>query len=149
MNKRGSHEDVVFVEGEMEVEKYVYPPGVAGAKVAEALLEGKLLGVRCGDKVLVPARPYCPDHSKGELVELQGPWVVEAFTLIYRDLRGERLGEPQALALFRPEGAHGGIVHYLKARNAFVGLKAMPVFKAREERRGVLSDILYFVPIEE
>ncbi|MEN2999753.1 MAG: Zn-ribbon domain-containing OB-fold protein [Acidilobaceae archaeon] len=147
MNKRVSHGDVLYVEGEMEVEKYVYPPGVTGARVAEALLEGKLLGIRCSDKVLVPARPYCPDHSKGELVELQGPWVVESYTVIYRDLREEKMGEPQVIALLRPEGAQGGIVHYLKAENVFVGLKTRPVFRAREERRGMLSDILYFVPI--
>ncbi|MCS7107306.1 MAG: Zn-ribbon domain-containing OB-fold protein [Acidilobaceae archaeon] len=148
MNKRGSHGEVAHVEGEMEVEKYVYPPGTLGERVAEALLEGKLLGIKCGNDLLVPARPYCPDYGRGELVEVQGPWTVESYTIIYKDMRGERLKEPQVIALLKPEGAQGGLIHYLKAEKVFVGLKARPVFKPREERRGVLSDILYFIPVE-
>ncbi len=142
--------DVVHLEGRMETEKYVYTPGLAGLKVAEALIEGKILGVKCGDELYIPAKTYCPDHSEGELVEVKGPWVVKSYTIIYENMYGVKLDKPVVVALIGVEGAQGGLIHYVKVEpdKARIGLKVEPVFRPREERRGLITDIMFFKPIE-
>jgi len=142
--------DVVHVEGKMETEKYIYTPGIAGLKVAEALIEGRILGVRCGDKLYIPAKTYCPDHAEGKLEEVKGPWVVKSYTIVYEDMYGSRLDKPKVIALIGVENAHGGLIHYVEVEpdTIAVGLKVEPVFKPKEERRGILADIAYFKPVE-
>lgn len=149
MNRRGGRGELLHVEGSMEADKYVYPPGVLGSEAAKALAEGKLTGIRCGEKLIVPPRPYCPDHSKGELVEVRGPWIVESFTIVYEDMYGNMLETPQVIAVLRHEDAEGSIVHFLKAEKPRVGMRTRPVFKSQEERNGTLGDILYFEPAEQ
>ncbi|MEM4916351.1 MAG: Zn-ribbon domain-containing OB-fold protein [Acidilobaceae archaeon] len=143
-------EDTIHVKGKIEVEKYVYTPGVAGLKLAEALIDGRMLGIRCGDKILVPAKLYCPDFTQGEIVEVKDPWIVEAYTVIYEDIYGRRLEKPQIIALVRPENSLGGIIHYVKTdiEKIRLGLRVKPVFKPREERRGLITDIEYFEQLE-
>jgi len=148
--KKGRAVDVVHVEGKMETEKYVYTPGIAGLKLAEALIEGRILGVKCGEEVYVPAKAYCPDHSEGEMVEVKGPWVIKTYTIVYEDMYGSKV-EPRVVAVIAPEGAKGGLIHYvnIEPRRARIGLKVEPVFRPKEERRGLLTDIMYFKPVEE
>lgn len=148
--KKGRAIDLLHVEGKMETEKYVYTPGITGLKVVEALLDGRILGVKCGQTIYVPAKTYCPDFSEGELVEVKGPWVVKTYTIIYEDLYGSKLEKPRVIALVAPDGARGGLIHYVEVEpeKIRVGLKVEPVFKPREERRGLLTDIMYFKPIE-
>jgi len=142
--------DVIHVEGSMETEKYVYTPGLAGVKVAEALIEGKIMGVRCRGELYIPAKTYCPDHSEGELVEVRGPWVIKSYTIVYEDMYGEKLDKPVVVALLGIEGARGGLIHYVDVDpdKARIGLKVEPVFKPREERRGLITDIMFFKPVE-
>lgn len=144
--KKGRTVDIRHVEGKMEVEKYVYTPGIAGLELAKALIEGKILGVKCGDKVYVPAKTYCPDFTRGELVEVKGPWTVETYTIIYEDMYGRKLEKPQIIAFLKPEDAEGGLIHYVNTdpKTIKIGLKVRPIFKPKEERKGLLTDIAYF-----
>lgn len=144
-SKRGR---AIHYTGSMEVERYVYTPGIHGLELAKALMEGRILGMKCGDTVLVPPKTYCPDGSEGSLVEVTGEWVVETYTVVYRGLEGEDLGEPRIVAVVRPEGGLGGIIHYVRADpgRVSIGMRVRPVFKPREQRRGLITDIEYFEP---
>ncbi|MCE4625920.1 MAG: Zn-ribbon domain-containing OB-fold protein [Desulfurococcales archaeon] len=143
-------EDVILYPGSQEVEEYVYTPGLHGLELAKALKEGKILGMKCGDKIIVPPLTFCPDHVEGELVEITGKWRVTLYTVIYEDLEGNRLPEPEILALIRPDGATGGLIHRVKAEpdKIYPGMPVEPVFKPAEERTGSITDILYFTPKE-
>ena len=48
----------------------------------EGLKRGKLLGVRCGQRLYFPPRPFCPDGSRVEWVELPREGSLIAFTVI-------------------------------------------------------------------
>jgi uncharacterized OB-fold protein len=148
--KRWRIEDVIHYPGTQEVEKYVYTPGIHWLEAAKALREGGILGMKCPDgSVYVPPKTYCPDGSPGELVEIQGPWRVLTFTVIYEDLYGEKLPEPQVIALVRPDDASGGgLVHILKAdpSKIYIGMEVKPHWKPADKRTGHITDIEYFEP---
>lgn len=130
--------------GSMEVEKYVYTPGIHGLELAKALKEGRIIGTRCGDKVYVPPTTLCPDHKPGEPVEVKGSWRVVTYTIITETMEGEKLEEPEVLAVLKPEDAEGGLVHRVKADQIYIGMEVQPVFRPPEERKGTIDDILYF-----
>ncbi|MEB3760593.1 MAG: nucleic acid-binding protein [Desulfurococcales archaeon] len=145
--KPRSHEDVIFYPGRQETEEYVYTPGIHGKQFAEALIKGKILGMKCGDKFIVPPTTFCPDFSEGELVEVDTEWTVQYYTEVYRDLYGNQLEEPVVMILVQPLGWEGGLIHYLKPGiKPEIGLRVRPVFKPEEERRGTIDDILYWEP---
>ncbi len=75
--------------GKMEVEKYVYTPGLHGLEMAKALKEGRIVGTKCGETVYVPPTTLCPDFGEGKVVEVSGPWYVDAYTVIRESLEGE------------------------------------------------------------
>ena len=143
-------EDAVHYPGRMEVEEYVYTPGIHGLELAKALREGKLLGMKCGDTIIVPPLTFCPDHTEGELVEIDGTWRLQYYTVIYETPEGEPLSEPEIIGLVRPEGAQGGLFARIKAGpdKLYPGMPVRPVFKPAEERRGTIEDILYWEPLE-
>lgn len=146
--KRFDIRRIRHIEGSMEADLYVYPPGLAWSEAAKALIDGRILGTRCAEGVYLPPRLYCRDLSRGELVEVSGSWIVKSYTIIYEDMRGRRLEEPQTLILAAPEGVLGGLIHLLKTgARPEIGMAVRPVFRPREERRGTLSDILYFEPV--
>ncbi len=144
--KPNRSEDVIIVDGSMEVERYLYTPGIHGVEFAKALKEGRILGMKCRDTIYVPPLTYCPDGSPGELVEVDGDWVVVTFTVVYEDMYGNKLDEPQIIAVVRPEGAEGGLIHYVKADEIYPGMTVKPVFAPENERTGMITDIKYFEP---
>ncbi len=140
--------------GKMEVEKYVYTPGLHGLEAARKLKEeGKFVGTKCGDTIYYPPTTFCPDFSEGGLAEVRGPWRVAAFTVIRETMEGERLEKPIVVALIVPDDAVGGIIHYVDVDpdKIYIGMEVEPVLKPREERKGnPVEDIVHFKPkIEE
>ena len=141
--------------GKMEVEEYVYTPGLHGLEFARKLIEeGKLVATRCGDTVYLPPTTFCPDLSEGEVVEvpLDQPWIVRTYTVVYRDMWGNRLPEPRIIAVLVPEepgNVEGGLIHYVKADPAtvYIGMRVKPRLKPREERKGTIADIEWFEPL--
>lgn len=132
--------------GRMEVEKYVYTPGLHGLELAKALKEGRLIGTRCGDTIYFPPTTFCPDHSMGEPVEIKGPWIVEAYTVVREDSSSRRLDKPVVIAYITPLDAEGGLIHYVEASEEEIapGIEVEPVFAPPEKRKGTIRDILYF-----
>lgn len=142
---------VVEFPGRQEVGKYVYTPGLHGLEFAKALKEGRILVGECNGVIIVPPKTFCPDHSEERLVEYDGDWEVVTYTIVYEDMYGNRLSEPQVIAVIRPLGSSGpGMIHYVKAEPGRLrpGLAVRPVFKPKEERKGLITDIAYFEPIE-
>ena len=83
-------------------------------------------------------------------MEVSSRGTVEAFTVAHVDLEGQRLAEPQLLALIRLEGADGLLVHRLgqiEAEDVDIGLLVRAVFRPRRQRKGSLLDIRYFKPV--
>ena len=138
----------IHYPGSMEVEKYVYTPGIHGLEFAKSLIEGKILGMKCNDTILVPPKTYCPDGSMGTLVEVEDEWVVETYTVIYSDMEGRKLDKPVVIGLVRPLTGEGGIIHYIKIDPDKIepGIIVKPVFRPKEQRRGVITDIAFFEP---
>ncbi|WP_243637250.1 Zn-ribbon domain-containing OB-fold protein [Aeropyrum pernix] len=134
--------------GRMEVEKYVYTPGLHGLEFAKALKEGRIIGTKCGDTVYVPPTTFCPDMSRGEVAEVLGPWYIESYTVVYESLDGKPLEKPVVIAVIAPEDAEGALVHYVDADpdEVYIGMPVEPVFKPPEERSGNILDILHFKP---
>ncbi len=147
--KRWRIEDVIHYPGSQEVEEYVYTPGLHGLEAAKAFKEGRILGMKCGDGVYVPPKTYCPDGREGELVEVKGPWRVVTYTIVYEDFYGNKLEEPQVLALIKPDDAdHGGLIHIVKVdpERIHLGMEVKPHWKPPEKREGKITDIEYFEP---
>jgi uncharacterized OB-fold protein len=138
----------------MEVEEYVYTPGLHGLEMAKRLVRGDaIVATRCGTEVYIPPTTFCPDLEPGEVVEvpLDQPWTVKTYTVVYRDLEGRPLREPRIIALLVPEepsNVVGGLVHYVRADPAAIyeGMRVKPRLKPERERRGLITDIEFFEP---
>ena len=144
-------EDAVHYPGRMEVEEFVYTPGLHGLEQARALVEdGSILGMRCGDRLIVPPLTFCPDHTRGELVRVESTWRLHYYTVLYETPEGEPLPEPEIVGLVRPDGFEGGLFARIAAdpSRLYPGVPVRPVLRPKEERRGTIEDILYWEPLE-
>lgn len=130
--------------------RYTY--GLAGERFFRAIKdEGRILGTRCPecDITYVPAVLFC-ERCMAELTE----WVdvgllgeVHTYTILFEDLDGNPLAQPEIVAFIRL--GDGGLVHRLSGVDPdelYIGMTVEPVFKPAEERTGSILDILYFRP---
>ena len=148
-------EDIRYVYGAIPV-NFAYSLGVAGERFFREIMEnGRFMGTRCQqcEYTYLPPRLYCERCFAGlddQWVEVGSRGTVEAFTVAHVDLEGQRLAEPQLLALIRLEGADGLLVHRLgdiAAEDVDIGLLVAAVFRPRRQRKGSLQDIRYFKPV--
>ena len=138
--------------GDVEAD-YVYTTGVAGERFfAELRDTGRILAARCGrcERTYLPPRLYC-EICLGPLTDWQsveGPAVVEAVTVTHVDAHGNARLAPEAWAILRWPGIHGGLVHRLAVppEQAKPGLKVRPVLRPAGTRVGNITDILHFAP---
>jgi len=131
-----------------------YTFGLAGERFFRAIKdEGRILGTRCPECEItyVPATLFC-ERCMAELTE----WVdvgdtgeVHTYTVLFEDLDGNPLPEPEIVAFVRM--GDGGLVHRLaevEPDELYIGMMVRPVFKPPEERVGSILDILYFRPLD-
>ena len=148
-----SAEDMKHVKGKMPV-NFLYTAGVAGERFLREIKENaKILGVRCRkcDMVHVPPKIYCERcfERLGEWTELASEGQIETFTMCYFDADGNRLAEPEILAVIRLEGANEGIIHRVRKirdQQVHVGMEVKAVFREKKDRVGSVLDIAYFEP---
>jgi uncharacterized OB-fold protein len=134
-----------------------YTAGIAGERFFREIKDhARILGTRCEACGLtyVPATMFC-ERCFAELeewVEVPSRGRVFTYTVLYRDLDGERLDPPAILAYVKLEGVDGGLVHYIgetEKNLVHIGLEVEAVFKEAEERVGSILDILHFRPISD
>jgi uncharacterized OB-fold protein len=148
-DKHGRLHDLVFWPEREEIDKYVYTPGLHGIELAKALVDGKVLGMKCPDgKVYVPPKTFCPDSTEGQLVEIKGPWRLLHYTVVYEDLYGNRLDKSVVVGIIKPDDADNGMIHIVNVdpSKVVIGMELKPAFKPKDQRKGTITDIEYFEP---
>ena len=117
-----------------------------------ALRDGRILGIRCGRRVLCPPIEFDPDTGESlppELVEVGPGGRVETWTWIAEPSRKHPFEAPFAFALIRLDGADTAMVHAVKAAGPeamSTGMRVRAQF--RGERTGAITDV-FFVPEDE
>jgi uncharacterized OB-fold protein len=136
---------------------YTWSTGVAIGTYLEGLKKGQLLGVRCRscNRIMVPPRMFCEECFKtvDEFVPVQDTGTVNTFAICYIKTDASRQKRPQLPAVVEIDGATKGmgILHLLgevKLADVKIGMKVKAVWKPARERKGDITDILYFKPIE-
>lgn len=141
--------------------RYRWSIGPVMSRFLEELRNGRIIGIKCMKcgRIYVPPRAFCSycyiSMSKWVYVKDTGRVNTAGVSYIAAD-RG-RLGEPQIIAVIELDGASPGmgILHKLgnidpemvKNRRVF-GMRVRAVWRKPEERKGSITDILYFEPIE-
>jgi uncharacterized OB-fold protein len=114
------------------------------------LRDGKILGIRCRDRVLVPPQEYDPatgDALEPPLVEVGPAGTVETWAWVTAPTRKHPLDHPFAFALIKLDGADTAMVHAVDAGSIDTmrtGMRVAPRWRA--ERKGRIDDIECFVP---
>ena len=134
-----------------------YTAGIAGERFFREIKDAaRFLGTRCEACGLtyVPATIFC-ERCFADLevwVEVPNQGAVFTYTVLFRDLDGESLDQPQILAYVKLDGANGGLVHYVadvEPDAVQIGMQVEAVFKDAAEREGSILDIRYFRPVKD
>lgn len=141
-------------EGEIPISNR-YTVGIVGERFFREIKDhGRFWAVRCPrcDVVYFPPRLYCERcfaHLE-DWVEVPTTGRVHTFTVVHLDLDGNPLPQPRILAFIQIDGTDGGLVHDLgevEPEEVCIGMCVEAVFKAADQRRGSITDILYFRPV--
>ncbi|MBI4514982.1 MAG: OB-fold domain-containing protein [Deltaproteobacteria bacterium] len=113
------------------------------------LRDGRILGTRCGNRVLCPPMEFDPETGTTldpDFVEVGPAGRVECWTWIAEPTRKHPFQEPFAFALIKLDGADTTMAHAVKAAGSqamSTGMRVRAQF--REKRTGAITDV-YFVP---
>ncbi len=128
---------------------YTRTPGPVIGPFLTGLRDGRILGIRCGDRVLCPPMEFDPDTAETlspDFVEVGPQGTVENWTWIAEPTSKHPIQEPFAFALVKLDGADTPMTHAVKAAGPEVLSTGMRVTaQYRDERAGAISDV-YFVP---
>jgi hypothetical protein len=119
--------------------------------------KGTFLGARCErcGITYVPPRTYCEkcfDRLEDSYVDVGTYGIVQTFTILYKNLDGSHKKSPSIMAMVKLDGTQGGVVHYLgeiKPEEVSIDMKVQAVLKPKKERKGSITDIKYFKPIDQ
>ena len=146
--------EVVTWDDEYTVE-YDWDSGVAISAYLEGLKSGKLLASYSpsSNRVVVPPRTFdeLTWEEIDDLRDLPGTGRVNTFSLCYVNWDASRRDDPLIPAVIELDGASEGmgILHMLAEvdpDNVSLGMAVEAVWKPEAERRGAITDILYFRP---
>jgi uncharacterized protein len=113
------------------------------------LRDGKILGNRCGDRVLCPPLEYDPDTGATldpDFVPVGPKGTVKSWTWVAEPTPKHPFDKPFAFALIQLDGADTPLAHAIDAGSAdrmSTGMRVAAQF--RDDRRGAITDV-YFVP---
>ncbi len=147
--------------------KYTFSAGQAQSRFLHGLKEGKILGVQCPScrRVYVPPRAYCEYCFKptSKWVELDGTGWVHTAVVSYISTFRDRMEEPEIIGVIRLDAPgyredsyeFAGLFHKLcnvKPEDVMsgrvIGLRVKPRWKPEGERKGDITDIECFEPVE-
>jgi uncharacterized OB-fold protein len=115
------------------------------------LRDGKILGNRCGNRVLCPPLEYDPDTAEPlgdatDMVDVGPGGAVKSWTWVAQPTRKHPFDHPFAFALIQLDGADTPFVHAVDAGSEGAMSTGMRVAaRFRDERHGAITDV-YFVP---
>ncbi len=142
--------------GNMQAD-YFYPSGAAGDKFFKHLKQmDTFLATKCSkcNKVLFPPRLYCEDCyqeiTDDDWAEVPAAGTVRLFTVVMLDAHGEKLANPEVIALIdidKTDGAMLGVVKTADINKDLSGIKVKAILKPQETREGTIKDILYWEEI--
>jgi uncharacterized OB-fold protein len=116
------------------------------------LRDGRILGIRNGDRVLCPPTEYDPETFatlEPDFVEVGPGGTVGAWTWVAHPTPRHPFDHPFAFALITLDGADTPMVHAVDAGDASTMSTGMRVrAQYRDERHGAITDV-YFVPESE
>jgi uncharacterized OB-fold protein len=128
---------------------YTRTPGPVIGAYLTGLRDGRILGIRSGDRVLCPPMEFDPDTAETlaeDFVEVGPSGTVENWTWIAEPTSKHPFQEPFAFALVKLDGADTLMTHAVKATDTDAITTGMRVTaQYRDERAGAVTDV-YFVP---
>jgi hypothetical protein len=148
---------VLYTRDEMNG-RYAWDTGVAIGHYLAGLKSGVIIGAHCGRcrRTVVPPREVCEQcfRPMDGYVPLLSSGTVNTFSLCYVTWDVRRISEPEIPAVIEIDGASKlcGIMHKLgevDPQRVHVGMRVQAVWRPAAERRGAITDILYFKPSEE
>ncbi len=128
---------------------YTRTPGPVIGRFLTGLRDGRILGIRSGDRILCPPMEFDPDTCETlalDFVDVGPSGTVENWTWIAEPTSKHPIQEPFAFALVKLDGADTVMTHAVKASGPeaiSTGMRVTAQF--REERVGAVTDV-YFVP---
>lgn len=138
--------------------RYAMDTGEAIGRYLAELKRGRLIACRCRicQRVMIPPRSFCElcFRPTDEWVHVKDTGTVNTFSLCYVSWDVRRLKRPQIPAVIEIDGASPGmgILHILKKiapESVRIGMRVKAIWKPRSQRSGSITDIAYWVPIEE
>lgn len=138
--------------------KYAWDDGVAIGRYLKELKEGRIIARKCNkcDRIMIPPRMFCELcwRATDEWVYCRDTGTVNTFSICHVNWDASRIpeGEPRHLpAVIHIDGAspHTGMLHKLgevDPDDVKIGMKVVAVWKPAEERRGAITDIMYWKP---
>jgi uncharacterized OB-fold protein len=148
---------VLFNHDEMRA-NFAWDTGIAIGSYLSALKDGVILGARCATcrKIVVPPRTVCEwcFRPMEDFIPLADTGRINTFSLCYVTWDVKRITEPEIPIVVDIDGAAPlhGFMHKLSEVNpedVYIGMPVQAVWKPAVERRGSITDILYFKPVEE
>ncbi len=139
--------------------KYNWDNGKALGRYLHELKNGKIIARVCDkcNRVMIPPRMFCEycfrPTDRWQYVKDTGTVNTFSISRVYWNAQRIPPGEPPIIsAVIEIDGASPGmgILHLLgnvKPEDVKIGMKVRAVWKPENERKGEITDILYFEPI--
>lgn len=137
--------------------KYAWDTGIAIGRYLQELKNGRIIGVECRrcSRVVVPPRAFCEQCFKPMSAwhYLKDTGTVNTFSISYITWDAQRIEKPSIPAVIEIEGASPGmgILHLLgevEPEKVHIGMRVQAVWRPSGERKGSVTDIKYFKPIQ-
>lgn len=132
-----------------------YTAGLAGEKFFRAMQEeAKLTGTVCEKCRItyVPAKHFC-ERCFSELtqwIDVGNTGKVISHTVVHQDLDGKKLTPPRIAAIIELGASKARMVHLLgevSPSQLKTGMPVQAVWKPASERKGLITDLRYFKPM--
>jgi uncharacterized OB-fold protein len=137
--------------------EYAWDRGIAVGRYLASLREGRLVGTRCGQcrRILFPPRAFCEQcfHPTNEWIALADTGVIQTFAICHIAWDASRVSVPSIPAVVAIDGASPGmgLLHLIGGvapETVAIGQRVRARWRSADRRRGDITDIEYFEPME-